>query len=165
LLIIITLVTSRYLNSIKYSSEYNEEYIYNDVGAGEYLPVGANLSKLRVYDINNSKEYEFTKEHNKISVKINDDSNSGNINIPLIYYTGYYAELKKDDGSIEKLNLKENEDNGQIIVTSDNKIKGEVTVNYRMTTIQKITYVISGLSILFVWYKFINCIINKIKQK
>ena len=168
-LIGIILVSSRYLNGIKYSPYLNGEMEYDNVGAGEYLPKEFSFDdlykKLDAYDINNkSKKYEYIKEYNKIDVKIEDGTNSGKINIPLIYYKGYVAELRKEDGSIEKLQLEKNMGNGQIIVSSDKAIKGDIIVQYKMTLIQIISYLISTITAIFVIVKIVMYYLNKIKE-
>ena len=54
-----------------------------------------------------------------LEANINDNTNSGNINIPLLYYKGYVANLKDKEGRVIELDVKENKDNGQIIVSSN----------------------------------------------
>ena len=166
LLIVIALVTSRYLNSISYSPYLNSEEVKNDIGTGEYLPQGLSMENLEVYNISNKDvKYNYTKEYNKLETNLTDNEVSKAINIPLLYYKGYVANLKDKEGRVTELELKENKENGQVIVSSDKNIKGNVTVEYKMTLVQKISYAISAISLIVVLYNLIKCLINKLKNR
>ena len=147
--IIIVFMTSNYLGQVSYSDERQTEEEYSDLGLGEYLPsIPINEDEEYVFDINNKQtEYKYEKIRNEITFETTSEKNSKEINIPLIYYKGYQAEIKTKDGT-KKLNLSRNENNGLTKLDNEEKLVGKIKIKYKMTIIQKISYIISYFTLI-----------------
>lgn len=156
LAIIIVVSTAHYLDNVQYSNSPNIERKYTDIGQGEYLPINLNLDNAKVYDVEEiKKEYQYTKEKGIVSFETTKEMNSKKINVPLIYYKGYKAYIKNDKGKTE-LEVKENEENGLLIVNNNNLEFGKIEIKYEMTEIQKIAYVLTyGTIICIIIYMII----------
>lgn len=120
---------------------------------GEYLPIGFDKESeynTKVIDLNNNIEYEYERNGSKLTFYyINTESNEKiYINIPLIYYKGYIAYIENEQEK-EYLNASVGE-NGLISIEINNIKEGTVTVEYQMTKIQKVGYIITGLCILVI---------------
>lgn len=120
--------------------EITDEYLIevnNYVGAGEWLPIAISED---VLDLSAPKEI------------IND----GNTCIfPLIYYEGYEAWSFSEQGDKIKYPVTQNEQ-GLVTVEGIDNVTSEITVEYTGTVIQKISTVISTITligILVYWYK------------
>ena len=75
------------------------------------------------------------------------------IEIPYIYYYGYVARLQKDNGDTMPLEVYKG-DSGLVNVKIPNGLKGEISVIYGRTLVQKVSFVISFFSTLFCIYVF-----------
>lgn len=133
------------------------------VGSAEYLPDGTYIYDLNLYNINDKeKNIEFEQVGSKITFEYNDTQNPLEINIPLVYYKGYRAFIIDKEGQKSDLTVEKNIVNAHVLVKSDEKLTGTITVEYKLTTIQKISYIISTSSfIIFIAY----LVIYKYKQK
>jgi len=127
------------------------------IGNQEYLPTHFHNDIKYVYNLDNPDvEIEFTKQNKKIEFYYDGD-NDFNINIPFAYYKGYIAYVEDDNGNRKDLKLEKNPDNANVIVSSDEKVKGNVTVEYKMTPMQMVSYVISYTTLLvLLGYVFIK---------
>ena len=143
-------------------------YDWNDytVASGEYLPQGTVVNELKergeVVTSNNDIQIEYTKEGNRIVVSYSKNNYKDTyIEVPLLYYYGYSAydnlgneyKIEKGNNNIIKINLINEE--------------GNITVYYKGTLIQKLSYLLSLISIIcFIIYLFIiNIPINKKKNQ
>ena len=116
----------------------------------------ANLNNLKVSNISNSSSNlaETEKNENKDKKKESerqDTQNGITLELPYIYYLGYTAETEIN-GKIQKLETFESE-NGFVAICLPSSVFSTndgvtVTVEYTGTTLMKITYIISILSVL-----------------
>ena len=147
--IIIIVTTAGYLDKVKYTDNLNAETTYNNIGQGEYLPSKGKLEENYVFDTNNKdNQYDFKREKGKVVIELTEAKNSKQLNIPLIYYKGYRAYITKQDKE-EELKVELNE-NGMIRLNNDNLKTGTVRVEYKMTSIQIISYIISYTTLIVV---------------
>lgn len=116
----------------------------------------ANLNNLKVSNISNSSsnlaETEKNEDKDKKKESERQDTQNGiTLELPYIYYLGYTAETEIN-GKIQKLETFESE-NGFVAICLPNSVfstndEVTVTVEYTGTTLMKITYIISVLSVL-----------------
>lgn len=114
------------------------------------------LNNLKVSNISNSSSNlaETEKNENKDKKKESerqDTQNGITLELPYIYYLGYTVEIETN-GMIQKLETFESE-NGFVAICLPNSVfstndEVTVTVEYTGTTLMKITYIISVLSVL-----------------
>lgn len=112
-------------------------------GNSEYLPTGTDFDDKIVRNIANNKSIEFTKTDSKIEFYYNNTEDPMVIHIPLVYYKGYNAYIEEENGSRTDLIITENEYNKNVMLNSEKILTGKITVEYKMTTIQKIGYAIT----------------------
>lgn len=124
------------------------------VGTAEYLPDGTYIYDLDLYNINNKEQkIEYEQVGSKITFEYTDIENDLEINMPLVYYKGYQAYIITPEGEKKELTVQKNIVNAHVLVTSQEKLTGTITVEYKLTTIQKISYIVSTLSfIIFIAY-------------
>jgi len=70
------------------------------------------------------------------------------ISVPLTYYKGYKAHINDTDGNKTELEVVKNDKNGHVLIKSEQKLTGKITVEYKMTVIQAICYSITTITIL-----------------
>ena len=131
-----------------------------EVGNAEYIPVTANENSddLTLYNIHEKNvSIPFTQNGSNIEFEYRGSNNKFEVNIPLIYYKGYNAQIKDNNGNITKLEVVHNTENGHVLIKGDKSLTGTVEVKYKMTIIQKICYTISCLTLIiligFIIYK------------
>ena len=153
--ILVILSTLNLLSSININTEnYTKEMIINSapVGNGEYKPYGLMQDDTKVHDISTQTEYEFTQVGSKIEFQyVNDGEKEIKIHVPLTYYKGYEAYIEKVDGKIIELLVEEDPISKNIIIKSDNIDKiaeGKIVVEYKMTAIQILGYIITLIVLL-----------------
>ena len=144
----IFLVSLISLSSITLISTVNRTKEFNtyEIAYGEYLPEEIDLEKINTREKIISDGKTKTKlERKGTTLKIEIEENTGNkLELPLIYYKGYNAYMKK-----EKLELKKSE-NGLVEINT-NKEKGKIIVKYEGTKLQHITKRISfAATLLFI---------------
>ena len=121
--------------------------IDHETGSSEYLPVNSDIKDLDLYNINNKEEkYEFNQTGSKIEFEYNEKELNMEINIALIYYKGYKASIEDSNGNKTKLEVVKNENNGHVLVKGEKGLTGKITVEYKMTIIQLISYSISSIA-------------------
>ena len=69
------------------------------------------------------------------------------IHMPLAYYKGYVAFIEDADGKITQLDVSNYELTKNLIVSSNKILNGKITVEYKMTNIQKISYYITYITL------------------
>ncbi len=164
--IVILIISGYVLSNVVLNFNYYIYHTYEDLidgvdhetGSSEYLPVNSNLEDLSLYNIHNKeKTYKFNQTGSKIEFEYNEKEADMEINIPLIYYKGYVANIKDENGNVTKLQVVKNDDNGHVLVKNDQKLTGKITVEYKMTLIQLISYLISIITfIALIIYIIVN---------
>ena len=125
---------------MEYISGYNDYYVAN----GEYLPYKTNVEKLRergevVTTNNKDMNINSIKKGNRVTIKYNNNYKDNTyIELPLLYYLGY--------GTNKDYKLEAGDNN--VIRVYLNKEKDNFEVTYTWTLIQKISYLISIITIL-----------------
>lgn len=138
------------------------EGIDHETGSSEYLPVNSDVDDLELYNINDKdKTIDFERNRSTIWFDYENEEDDLEINIPLIYYKGYQAKIVDKDNNETKLIVEKNEENGHVLVRSDEKLTGTITVYYKATVVQIISYTI-GLTSFIV---LIIYIIDKEKKE
>lgn len=129
--------------------EYAIEEENNLVGEGkEWLPLNSkNPEEYKKddpvkFDNNNVTT---NKEGNRVEFEANQ---KGEYEVPFVYYKGYYAYKTLSDYSNEELTVEESK-NGLVKVVNDSN-DGKVVVYYKGTIIQKVSLVISIMTIVVV---------------
>lgn len=170
LVLVIIFIAAKHLSEVKINeNSINFEILMSGplVANGEYKPIGFSEEDKDVYNLNSpDKKINYNKKGSKIFFKYEDSENNLEIHVPLTYYKGYVAYLTKDNGEIIKLNVKKDDNNAHLTVYSEEKITGEITVEYKMTIIQKTGYAISIITfvLLVVYIIYDNKKINVSKK-
>lgn len=135
-------------NSVRFSTyESLIQGVDQEIASKEYLPEETDLEELEdctLYNINDKeRKINFSQTGNKIEFEYEPSELDMQINIPLLYYKGYVAEIEKENGETEKLEVSKNKDNGFVLVEGDKALSGKITVKYSLTTIQIVSYIVS----------------------
>lgn len=136
------------LNHYKYTQPS-----YKDVGAAEWIPQGENgvtLEQQIEYYMShttltnqNGDNIDFSRKKNTVRIEFSNSSNDEYYILPLIYYKGYSATLIEEDGTKHTLDIGR-DDYACIKVNNNQGINGTIIVDYTGTSIQKVSYLISG---------------------
>lgn len=131
------------------------------VGSAEYLPDGTYIYDLDLYNTNDKEnKIKYTQVGNTIQFEYNDTKNPLSINIPLVYYKGYTAYIEDENGNKTDLEVEKNITNAHVLVKNNEILNGKITVEYKLTKIQKISYLISIISIIafsiYIFWNFIK---------
>ena len=134
------------------------EGVDHETGSSEYLPINTDLEDMDLYNIHDKENvYEYTQTGSTIIFEYDDVDNDFEINIPLTYYKGYKADVELQDGTKEELEVVKNNENGHVLIKSNEKYTGIVKVEYRMTLIQGLCYFVETITliglIIFIVYK------------
>lgn len=166
MIIVVLLFSAKYISSVNVNpNSINYEILMSSslVGNGEYIPVGfSNEDKdvYNIYDFNTKIEYE--KIDDKLVFNYVKSENEFKVHVPLTYYKGYVAYVVDKEGEkISDIEVQRNELNSHLLLLSDDNIEGKVVVEYKMTTIQKIGYIISLMTLVI----FVNYIIYSKKNE
>lgn len=162
--IILIFVSMNLLSNIDINSKkitVDEILSYAPVGNGEYKPYAMLQIDDKVHNINSEESIPFEKVGSKIEFYYNDLENEMEIHVPLTYYKGYKAYIE-ENGEKKKLIVSEDEATKNIKISNKEKLSGKITVEYKMTTIQKISYIITGLTFIGIVYYIIY---KKVKNK
>ena len=129
-------------------------------GGEEYLPIEIEEALL-IYQ--KAPNVAFSGSKDVVGEKMpflafsfnNNEIDESKISVPFIYYYGYHARLETDKGSFDIPVSKD--ENWLVQVEIPNNLKGDILVQYNKTTIQKVSLIISFLSVLGVLiYMFIK---------
>lgn len=173
LYIILIIFTLSLLSTIDINSgKYTKDIIMNyaPVGNGEYKPYGLIQNDDKVHNLSNEESIEFKRENSKIEFYYSNCNDEMKVHIPFTYYKGYVAYIEEENGNKVKLQVLEDEVTKNVIVSSDKIITGKVTVEYKITNIQKISYIITlitflGLTIYIISNKIIEYkIVKRIRR-
>ena len=145
ILFILALLSSLNINS----RDFTEENIikHAPVGNGEYKPYGLTQNDNKVHNLANEEEIKFTRSSTKLEFEYLNSEDEMKIHIPLTYYKGYVAYIEKNGEKVE-LDVLIDEETKNIIISNENIITGTVTIEYKMTVIQRIGYIITYLTLV-----------------
>ena len=137
-----------------YSDDYYSFKPYTaGVIAGEWLPAAVTdasslveQSDRMVYD--DGSACAFTRKRAKVISDI--ESGHEYVDVPFIYYKGYSAVIVDDAGNKTKLEVTGEGENGMCRVMLEGE-KGELTVSYTGTILQKVSLIVSHLFILLIF--------------
>ena len=121
----------------------------------EYMPLKANNDldyvqnrENKTYVISGKAEIiEENKEKLSDDIFIENVESKAVLELPYLYYLGYNAEIKYDDSNFEKLELTES-DKGFLEVEIKQCQKAQIKVRYNGTILEKISYVISLITLI-----------------
>ena len=119
----------------------------------------------KVHNISTQEEIEFSRNSTKLEFDYTNSKDEMIIHIPLAYYKGYVAYIESEDGTETNLVLEEDPVTKNIIVKNDEILNGKVTVEYKMTVIQKIGYSITIVTLICLVSYIINDKVKIIKKK
>jgi len=125
------------------------EGIEHEAGNAEYLPVNSDLEDLSLYNIHDKeKKIDYSQTGSRIEFEYKEENLDMEISVPLTYYKGYKAHINDTDGNKTELEVVKNDKNGHVLIKSEQKLTGKITVEYKMTVIQAICYSITTITIL-----------------
>ena len=149
-------------NSMGYYDYSNDYYSFapftGNVIAGEWLPKTVTdvtrlveQSALMTYD--DASLCEFTRERNSVVGKVEQPHEY--VDVPFVYYKGYKAQLENSNGETADLQVTGEGDNGLCRVYL-NGSTGTLTVKYKSTKLQIVSYLISAVAalLLLAWWYF-----------
>jgi len=150
--------------------DYSEDYYSykphtTNVIGGEWLPervtdVESILELSEVMTSDSGENIEFERIKGKVIANISSDMEY--VDVPLIYYKGYSATVVDDSGKATKLSVNGDGINGMCRVLNSG-ITGQLVVNYTGTVLQKISYVLSIITVA--GYLFVIIRSRKSKQE
>lgn len=154
--IVILLISGYVLSSVELNFNPDIYFSFEElvrvprqIGNSEYLPVNSDLEDLNLYNINNKEKIiDFTQVGSKIEFEYDEEDFDFEINVPLIYYKGYKAHIIDKNGKQTELEVIKNDDNAHVLLKSDEKLTGKITVEYKMTKMQAICYSISTITLI-----------------
>ena len=140
-----------FVEELRTDVPYNISDDYWARGWAEWLPRGTNVWILDFHGFiktSAGERFELT-EKNGTTLRFEiDEENSEKefFEIPLLYYKGYSASLKTEDGETEQLEVVKGENN--VVRVIGENLSGEVCVSYSGTFVQKVAYAINALAII-----------------
>lgn len=149
-------------NSVRFSTyESLIQGVDQEIASKEYLPEETDLEELNdctLYNINEKDEkIDFNQTGNKIIFEYENSDLQMELNVPLLYYKGYTAFIEKENGEKVNLEVSKNEENGFVLLKGDKDLSGTITVEYSLTLIQIISYIVSSITfvglIIYIVYK------------
>ena len=134
-------------------------------GGKEYLPLDADYDKLIFSNIVfGNTGSQIPVEKNGLNVIFEKQSEDTSFVVPYLYYYGYVAEIIDESGNKKKLDIEKSND-GLVKVNMESTDKGMVSVYYKNTLIQTISYVISIITCIGIIVYIIIKIVEKYKSK
>ena len=118
------------------------------LGGREYVSKDTTISDTKTYYYSSKKEIDSYRDGKKLIFQFDGENNNDVVKVPLIYYPGYQAYLKTEDGKKYNLKVEKDKLTGQVLVSGGSGLKGLVTVEYKMTFIQFICYTISTIAFI-----------------
>lgn len=149
--ILLILFTLSLLSSLNINSGNltKETIITSDpVGNGEYIPYNLEQKDTKVHNIAYGEEIEFTRISSKMEFEYINKEDEMIIHIPLAYYKGYVAYIEEENENKTHLTVEAEPHTKNIIVKNDKILNGKITIEYKMTIIQKIGYIITYVTLL-----------------
>ena len=143
-----------------YSDDYYSYKPYTaNVIAGEWLPEAVTdrdslLTDSEKMIASDGSELTFGREKNEIVADIG--KNYEYVDVPFIYYKGYKAEFRNENGEKLKLKLTGEGHNGMCRVYMNGNDRGTLTVVYEGTVLMWISILISILTAIFIIWLFIR---------
>ena len=140
--------------SNKYWSIEKEEHLMMGgdgleiLGGREYVSKGTKVDDIDTYYCTNGEKIESVRDGKKLSFQFDGEKNNETVKVPLIYYRGYKAYLKTENGKKYNLKVEKDDFTGQLLISGGSGLKGTVTVEYKMTFIQFICYTISTIAFI-----------------
>lgn len=134
----------------------NNTRLHPNCATFEYLPKKAyqNISYLidRTQDVK-IIQGEVTlrnqiKKNSHLTFEIENSQENTKLELPYIYYLGYNVKLIENTGNKLVIPVEES-DNGMLSITIPSSEKGMIEVNYTGTNLMKLSYVLTGLGIVF----------------
>lgn len=142
---VIVSVSEMLLYSVQYGYrkiQYNT-FPKNEIGTGEYLIYKTNVKdfdkiKHDIVTNNSNMKIDYNKKGTKVTIKYSNNNKSNTyIEIPVFNYYGYKAsgaKLENGKNNVIRLNIKDTE--------------GTIKVSYKGTNIQKVSYIVSCITLL-----------------
>lgn len=140
------------INSVESLDKIQKNMYMNETSIGggkEYLPIEVDYKNLNtpLQAISNSDEKtNITKSALTCEFEKNDITSIW-FDVPYIYYYGYVANITTPEGEVIPLSI-EKSDNGLVRVKTPENETGTIKVWYNGTKLQKISYIISLISII-----------------
>ena len=181
--LLIVLLVVPYKNNLNYEKRWTEDKLWpavevnektGRVHAGcatfEYLPskAFANLDYIktrenRAYVLKGKATIENEQKNGTdMTFDVSNVDTNTIIELPYIYYLGYDVEVTKNDGQTEKVETFESEKGVVAINVPETATK--VTVKYTGTMLMKVTYILSGVTLLgVIGYLAISWIVERRK--
>lgn len=149
-IIIIVVVGIQLLNintNPKNANWYYDTIMFYPYGYGEYIPVPFNSNIKEVFNVYQEDiKIDYIKKNSRVEFYYDSDSDF-RVHVPIAYYKGYVAYIT--DSNENKTNLKvEKNEYGHVVISNDENISGNVIVEYKMTIIQAIGYIISTITFI-----------------
>lgn len=122
------------------------------VGNGEYIPIETDvelmLERENQYTLNQDINYVTKQEGTTITIDFSGQIQSPlEFEVPLLYYKGYGAKLITDSGETS-LQVMSGTNGAVRVILSEVVGEGKIVISYEGTTLQKITEVISFMSLI-----------------
>lgn len=175
MIIIILIVSGYVLSSVKlnFNPDIYQKFenliegVDHETGSSEYLPVNSDIEDLKLYNINDKENIiQFAQKASKIEFEYDMKNLDMQINVPLIYYKGYKASIVSEDGKKTELEVVKNDKNGHVLIKGNKELSGTIIVEYKMTFVQLICYIITDITLLIlIFYIIIKQYRKKIKLK
>ncbi|MBP3920621.1 MAG: YfhO family protein [Bacilli bacterium] len=144
-MIVISAIPPKILNVVEYDASY-----------AEYLPIEVDRNYIKnrgeVITSNNKVEHTFTKKGTTMNIKFKNKGKETYLELPLIYYKGYEANINNDNLSVFKTQ------HGFVGINIDNIKSGSINISYKGTSLSKITKLVSMISIIIftIYVKKVN---------
>lgn len=166
--ILLILFTLNLLSTLNTNPNNNtEEMIITSapVGNGEYKPYALKQEDTKVHNIAYGDEIEFTRTSSKMEFEYTNKEDEMIIHIPLAYYKGYVAYIEEENGNVTNLTVEEEPHTKNVIVKNDKILNGKITIEYKMTIMQKLGYTIATITLIGLVVYIINDKFKIIKKK
>ncbi len=150
---------ARFIDYAEETSDLNESFFGQKdntfyIGAEEWLPSGIKGKHLiaRERNVRNQAGENLVYNEGYNEIVFNVDAKNEIYEIPFIYYKGYSAILKMEDGYTKKLPVTTEGNSGSTFVTNSTGFGGMVRIYYKGTLLQKISLYISGITLFFLLF-------------
>ena len=124
-------------------------------GGAEWLPYVVTKNKANAFnqcDIvkdQDGNKYSYDKQGTTVTVELdNTKSKIKTIQVPLVYYIGYDAKFTDENGEVTKLDIQGAKKSGLLVAEIPENAKGTLEVYYKGTLLQKLSFLITLITIL-----------------